>query len=197
MKNFGKAVVKSRYVIFLLGLLLLIPAALGYFNTRVNYDILSYLPKDIETMQGQDILVDQFGVGGFSMVVLEGMDMKDVAELKEKFEGVDHVVNVIWYDRFLDISVPVELLPEKLKSVLNSDFTAETVRESLLYANLTFYESMDGVVYLIDRDICKNIGYYGNIALTKSLVMLDIANDNFNQFITRNPEAVTGTLILN
>ena len=90
-----------------------------------------------------------------------------------------------------------ELLPEKLKSVLNSDFTAETVRESLLYANLTFYESMDGVVYLIDRDICKNIGYYGNIALTKSLVMLDIANDNFNQFITRNPKAVTGTLIWN
>ena len=90
-----------------------------------------------------------------------------------------------------------ELIPEKLKSILKSDFTAEIVQEGLLYANLTFYESMDGFVYLIDRNICKNIGYYGNIALTKSLVMLDIVNDNFNQFITRNPEAVTGTLILN
>lgn len=146
MKNFGKAVVKSRYVIFILALLLLIPSAIGYLNTRVNYDVLSYLPKDIETMKGQDILVDQFGVGGFSMVVVEGMDMKDVSALKEKMEQVDHVVNVIWYDSFMDISVPVDLLPEKLKDAfMNGDCTLLAV---IFDTTTSADETMDAIAQL-------------------------------------------------
>ncbi len=121
MKKLGKAVVKGRIMIFIIGLLLLIPSAFGYFHTRVNYDILSYLPGEIETMKGQDILVEQFGTGAFSMVVLEGMDFRDVSVLKAKMENVDHVEKIIWYDSFADISIPVELLPDKIKDAFIAD----------------------------------------------------------------------------
>ena len=90
--KFGKAVVKYRVPILIVSILLLIPAVLGAFGTRINYDVLSYLPKDIETMKGQDILLDEFGKGGFSMVLLEGMEEKDVAALKKQIESIDHVV---------------------------------------------------------------------------------------------------------
>lgn len=119
MKKFGEFVVKYRILIFLAGILLLVPAAIGYANTRVNYDILSYLPKDIETMKGQDILEEQFGTGAFSMFVVEGMPYKDVAALKEKLEQVDHVKKIIWYDSFSDLSVPLELLPKELTDAFN------------------------------------------------------------------------------
>ena len=121
MKKLGKAVVKGRIMIFIIGLLLLIPSAFGYFHTRVNYDILSYLPGEIETMKGQDILVEQFGTGAFSMVLLEGMDFRDVSVLKAKMENVDHVEKIIWYDSFADISIPVELLPDKIKDAFIAD----------------------------------------------------------------------------
>lgn len=85
MLKFGKKVVKYRIPIFILSLLLLLPAGYGYINTRINYDILSYLPGEIETMKGQDILADEFGTGAYSMFVCEGMDNKDVAKLKEKW----------------------------------------------------------------------------------------------------------------
>ena len=100
MKAFSKGIVKMRYIILIAAIALLIPSAIGYFNTRVNYDILSYLPKDIETMKGQDILAEDFGTGAFSMCVVQGMELKDVAKLKEKIEGVDNVKEVIWYDSF-------------------------------------------------------------------------------------------------
>lgn len=91
MVNFGKKVVKYRVLILILGVLLLIPSVFGYLNTRVNYDVLTYLPDNIETMKGQDILVNDFGTGAFSMFIVDGMEEKDVAELKEKIEKVDHV----------------------------------------------------------------------------------------------------------
>lgn len=100
MLKLGEKIVSARVVILILSLVLLIPAAYGYIKTRVNYDILSYLPKDIETMEGQDILVDQFGTGAFSLYVVEGMEDKDVSALKSKIEKVDHVSKVIWYDSF-------------------------------------------------------------------------------------------------
>ena len=121
MIKFGKGVVKFRIPILILSFLLLIPAAVGYFNTRVNYDILSYLPSDIETMKGQDILLDEFGTGAFSFVVLEGMDDKDIDTLADEIEDVDHVERVLWYDSIADISVPKSLLPDKLYDVFNSD----------------------------------------------------------------------------
>ena len=121
MVNFGKKVVKYRVWILILGVLLLIPSVLGYLNTRVNYDVLTYLPDNIETMKGQDILVNDFGTGAFSMFIVDGMEEKDVAELKEKIEKVDHVANVIWYDSIADISVPMSMLPDDIYDVFNSD----------------------------------------------------------------------------
>ena len=113
--------VKYRVLILILGVLLLIPSVFGYLNTRVNYDVLTYLPDNIETMKGQDILVNDFGTGAFSMFIVDGMEEKDVAELKEKIEKVDHVANVIWYDSIADISVPMSMLPDDIYDVFNSD----------------------------------------------------------------------------
>ena len=121
MVNFGKKVVKYRVLILILGVLLLIPSVFGYLNTRVNYDVLTYLPDNIETMKGQDILVNDFGTGAFSMFIVDGMEEKDVAKLKEKIEKVDHVANVIWYDSISDISVPMSMLPDDIYDVFNSD----------------------------------------------------------------------------
>ena len=121
MIHFGKGVVKFRIPIFIISLLLLIPAAFGYIKTRVNYDILSYLPKDIETMKGQDILEEDFGSGAFALLVVEGMPPKDVAALQEKVEKVDHVKSAIWYNSIADTSIPMKLLPNKLYKKFNSD----------------------------------------------------------------------------
>ena len=121
MVNFGKKVVKYRVLILILGVLLLIPSVFGYLTTRVNYDVLTYLPDNSETMKGQDILVNDFGTGAFSMFIVDGMEEKDVAELKEKIEKVDHVANVIWYDSIADISVPMSMLPDDIYDVFNSD----------------------------------------------------------------------------
>lgn len=121
MVNFGKKVVKYRVLILIFGVLLLIPSVFGYLNTRVNYDVLTYLPDNIETMKGQDILVNDFGTGAFSMFIVDGMEEKNVAELKEKIEKVDHVANVIWYDSIADISVPMSMLPDDIYDVFNSD----------------------------------------------------------------------------
>lgn len=98
MQKFGRGVVKLRVPILIVSVLLLIPSIFGFVSTRINYDILSYLPSDIETMKGQDIMLDEFGKGGFSLVMLDGMDDKDVEKVKEKIEKVDHVCDVLWYD---------------------------------------------------------------------------------------------------
>ena len=100
---------------------MLIPSVFGYINTRVNYDVLYYLPDSIETMQGQDILVDEFGTGAYSMFICEGMENKDVAKLKEQIEDVEHVSKVVWYDSFADISIPMEMLPEDIREAFNAD----------------------------------------------------------------------------
>ena len=121
MVKFGEKIVKHRMAIFVIALLLLIPSAFGYFNTRVNYDILSYLPGDIQTMQGQDILTEEFGTGGFSMFVVEGMENKDIVKLKADIEDVDHVSKVIWYDSLADISIPMSVLPDELKNSFNTE----------------------------------------------------------------------------
>lgn len=121
MIKFGKAVVKCRAVILITSLLLLIPAVFGYIHTRVNYDVLTYLPKEIETMQGQDIMIEDFGIGAFSMLMVDGMEPKDVAALKAEVEKVDHVEKVLWYDSIADISMPQSMLPDKIYKVFNSD----------------------------------------------------------------------------
>ena len=121
MVKFGKQVVKHRVAILIVSFLLLIPSVFGYFHTRVNYDVLTYLPDDIETMQGQDIMLEDFGIGAFSMFMVDGMEDKDVAALKSKIEQVDHVKDVLWYDSISDISVPKSMLPKEIYEVFNSD----------------------------------------------------------------------------
>ena len=121
MVAFGKKVVKFRIPILIISILLLIPAGLGYVNTRVNYDVLTYLLEDIETMQGQDILVKDFGTGAFSMFIVDGMEDKDVSALKAKIEKVDHVQKVLWYDSLADISMPKSMMPKDVYEVFNSD----------------------------------------------------------------------------
>ena len=120
MVKFGKGVVKCRILILILGVLLLIPSLFGMLSTRINYDMLTYLPEDMDTVKGQNILLDDFGKGAFSMVVVEGLETKEVADLKEKFQQVNHVESVIWYDSLMDLSVPMELLPEKYYDAFNN-----------------------------------------------------------------------------
>lgn len=121
MVAFGKKVVKFRIPILIISILLLIPAGLGYVNTRVNYDVLTYLPEDIETMQGQDILVKDFGTGAFSMFIVDEMEDKEVSALKAKIENVEHVQKVLWYDSLADISMPKSMIPKDVYEVFNSD----------------------------------------------------------------------------
>lgn len=123
MIRFGKWVVKHRIPILILGVLLLIPSVFGMINTRINYDVLTYLPDDIDTVQGQNILLDEFGKGGFSLVMVEGMSEKDTVALETKFKEVDHVSTVLWYDDLADISIPMELLPQKYYDAFNKGDT--------------------------------------------------------------------------
>lgn len=121
MQKFGRGVVKFRVPILIVSVLLLIPSIFGFLSTRINYDILSYLPSDIETMKGQDIMLDEFGKGGFSLVMLDGMEDKDVEKVKEKIEKVDHVCDVLWYDTLADVSLPKEVLPDDIYDFFNTD----------------------------------------------------------------------------
>lgn len=136
MIRFGKKVVKFRIPILVVSVLLLIPSVIGYLQTRINYDILSYLPEDIETMQGQEILLDEFGTGAFSVCVVSGMEDKDISVLEEELKEVDHVKDVLWYGSVADLSMPVELLPSDFRDTLRNTDTGS----SLLI--LTFDTSM-------------------------------------------------------
>ena len=144
MEKLGRKIVRFRIPIFIIGLLLLIPSVFGYINTRVNYDVLYYLPDSIETMQGQDILVDEFGTGAYSMFICEGMENKDVAKLKEQIEDVEHVSKVVWYDSFADISIPMEMLPEDIREVFNADDS--TMMFIIFDTTTSADETMDAIV---------------------------------------------------
>lgn len=122
MEKLGRGIVKARIPILVISILLLIPAALGYINTRVNYDILYYLPKEIDTMQGQDILLDEFQKGAYAIVVVDGMHGRELTKLEDKIENVDHVAKLISYNSIVGGDVPLEMIPEKLRSQFyNSD----------------------------------------------------------------------------
>ena len=122
MEKLGRGIVKARIPILVISILLLIPAALGYINTRVNYDILYYLPKEIDTMQGQDILLDEFQKGAYAIVVVDGMHGREITKLEDKIENVDHVAKLISYNSIVGGDIPLEMIPEKLRSQFyNSD----------------------------------------------------------------------------
>lgn len=171
MLKLGEKIVSARVVILILSFVLLIPAAYGYIKTRVNYDILSYLPKDIETMEGQDILVDQFGTGAFSLYVVEGMEDKDISALKEKIENVDHVSKVIWYDSFADLSVPKSMLPDSLYDAFNNDEKDATMMAIIFDDTTSADETMDAIeeIRKISNKQCFLSGMSAVVVDTKKL----------------------------
>ena len=196
MVKFGKKVVKYRVLILIIGVLLLIPSAFGYLNTRVNYDVLTYLPEDIETMVGQDILVNDFGTGAFSMFIVDGMEDKDVSKLKAKIEEVDHVERVLWYDSLADISIPKSMLPSKIYDVFNSetgtmmaiffdegtsaDGTMDAIGEIRSIANeQCFLSGMSAVVTDTKNLAEKETPVYVLIAVLLAVVVLAITMDSF------------------
>lgn len=175
MVKLGRKIVKFRIPIFILSLLLLIPSAIGYINTRVNYDVLYYLPDDIETMKGQDILVDEFGTGAYSMFICEGMKNKDVAALKKKIGGVEHVSKVVWYDSFSDLSVPVEMLPDKIRSALFSDDS--TMMFIIFETTTSADETMDAIgdIRKLAGKQCFVSGMSAIVTDTKNLAESEVA----------------------
>ena len=171
MIKFGKGVVKLRIPILILSILLLIPAGLGYLNTRVNYDILTYLPEDIETMQGQDILLKEFGTGAFSFCVVEGMEAKEIAAMREEIAEVPHVKDVIWYDSFADISIPMELLPDELYEFFNNRETGSTLLAVLYDTSMSADETMDAIeeIRAVVKGDCYISGMSAVVTDTKNL----------------------------
>lgn len=196
MEKLSKLIVKWRHAILVIGILLLIPSAIGYFNTRVNFDILTYLPSEIDTMKGQDILKDEFGTGSYSMIVVEGMEMKDVSALKEKIEDVDHVKQVLWYDSFSDLSVPVDVLPEEVKDAfiqgnatlmfatfdtsLSSDETMQAIEDIRKVTNeQTFVSGMSAIVTDTKNLTNQEQPIYVLIAVILAAIVLGLTMDSW------------------
>ena len=196
MEKFGRKVVQLRILILLISIALLIPSFLGYVGTRVNYDILSYLPKDIETMVGQDILVEEFGTGAFSMFIVEGMEAKEVVRLKEEIEQIEHVEKVVWYDTVMDISIPMEMMPEEIYRAFNSgdatmmaiifdettsaDGTMEAIEDIRRVAGHScFLSGMSAVVTDTKNLSEKEAPIYVCIAILLSCLVLSLTMDSF------------------
>ena len=150
MIKFGKGVVKCRFLILILAFLLLIPSAIGYLKTRINYDILSYLPGEIETMKGQDILLDEFGTGAFSFVVVEGMDDKDLQKIADEIKDVPHVKNVIWYGSVMDFSIPREALPDDIYNFFNNKDADSQLMAVLFDESMSSDGTMDAIQKIND-----------------------------------------------
>lgn len=188
--RFAKAVVKYRIPILIISVLLLIPSVFGMIGTRINYDMLSYLPEDMETVKGQDELLKDFGKGAFSFIIVEDMPDKDISTLKEKIQSVDHVENVIWYDSLADISVPKEILPDRIYNEFNtdhstimavffdtstsSDATMDAIKEIRNIAGKQCFVSGMSAMIADLRSICENEEpvYVGIAVLLACIVML-------------------------
>lgn len=196
MVGFGKWVTRHKWMMIIIAVLLLIPSLIGITKTRINYDVLSYLPDTLETVKGQDILVDEFGMGAFSMVVVEDMELKDVSALKEKLEKVEHVTDILWYDSVFDISVPTEMLPGDLQEALftenatmmivlfdqttSADQTMNAVEDIRKIVNRQcFVSGMSGVVTDIKNIALAEMPIYVVIAALLSLLVLMAAMDSF------------------
>lgn len=194
--KFSRAVVKYRIPIVIISILLLIPSVIGIVKTRINYDILSYLPGDIDTIEGQDIMLDEFGKGGFSFVILEGMDDKDIVKLKEKIEQVDAVGDVLWYDTAADITIPKELLPDDIYDVFNNEdstmmavfFNKSTSADESLDAvaeirkiagEQCFVSGMTAIVEDIKELTNEEMPMYVVIAVILTSIVLAVSMDSF------------------
>ena len=192
--RFSKAVVKHRILILIVVLVLMIPSVLGMAGTRINYDMLDYLPEDMETVIGQNELLEDFGKGAFSFIIVEDMPAKDVAALKEKIEQVDHVETVLWYDSIADLSIPMELLPDKIYNEFNtenatmmavffdtstsSDITMDAIREIRQIAGKQCFLSGMSALVTDLKDLCEKeepiyVGIAVLLACVAMLVFLD------------------------
>lgn len=192
--KFSNAVVKHRVLILIITFLLMVPAVIGMINTRVNYDMLTYLPEDIDTVIGQNEMMSDFGKGAFSLIIVEDMSGKDVSELKAQIEQVDHVENVIWYDSFTDISVPMELLPDDIYKEFNTDnstmiavffdsstsadVTMDAIREIRLICGKQCYVSGMSALVTDLKDLCEEeepiyVGMAVALACAAMLIFLD------------------------
>ena len=194
--KFGKWVVKCRIPILILAIALLVPSTVGMIKTRINYDMLTYLPGDIDTVAGQDILMDEFGKGAFSFVIIEGMNPEDVSSLREDISHVDHVDTVLWYDDFADVSVPMEMLPSKLYDAFNSgdstmlaiffdtstssDDTMEAISEIRNIAGKQCFVSGMSAMVTDLKDLCeKEEPIYVGIAVALACAAMMIFMDNW------------------
>ena len=192
--RFSKAVVKHRILILIVVLVLMIPSVLGMAGTRINYDMLDYLPEDMETVIGQNELLEDFGKGAFSFIIVEDMPAKDVAALKEKIEQVDHVETVLWYDSIADLSIPMEILPDKIYNEFNtenatmmavffdtstsSDITMDAIREIRQIAGKQCFVSGMSALVTDLKDLCEKeepiyVGIAVLLACVAMLVFLD------------------------
>ena len=197
MINFGKGVVKLRIPILIVSIILLFPAALGYFHTRVNYDIPTYLPKEIDTMKGQDILLDEFGTGAFSMCVVEGMEDQDISKMRKNMEKVDHVKKILWYDSLADLSIPKTMLPDKVQdafinedkdatlmviffdSSMSSDETMDAIEELRSVADKQCYISGMSAVVTDTKNLSdKEVPIYVLIAVILAVIVLSLTMDS-------------------
>ena len=198
MLKIAKKIVKFKVPILIISVLLLIPATLGFLNTRINYDILSYLPSDIDTMEGQEILKNDFGTGAFSMCIVENMDEKHVVELEEKIKKVDHVKNVVWYDSVADLSTPIDALPKDIKDAFinaktgstffivtfdtgsSDDETLNAITEIDKVTNKEVIQSGMSSVVADIKTICNTeaVAYVG-IAVLLSVIVLSVTMDSF------------------
>lgn len=193
--KFGKWLTRHKAVVLIIAFLLLIPATIGYVSTRINYDLLSYLPNSLETVSGQDTMVDEFGMGAFSMIVVEDMEKKDIVALKEKLKKVNHVENVIWYDDAMDITVPTEMLPDKLREGLfngnatmmialfdnttSADSTMDAITEMRgIVKKQAFISGMSGVVTDIKNLAMAEMPIYVVVAAVLSLLILLLTMDS-------------------
>ena len=195
MDRLGHFIAKHKVLILIIGFALLIPSVIGTVATRVNYDLLSYLPKSLETVNGQDIMVDQFGMGAFSMIVVKDMELKDVAKLEKEIEELDHVEDVLWYDDVVDLDMPVSMIPKKIRKAFfqddatlmialiddttSSGAAMNCVAEMRKVVNKNcFISGMSGVVNDIKDIALEELPVYVVIAATLSLIILELAMDS-------------------
>lgn len=195
MINVGKWITKHKNIILLITVILLVPAVIGYISTRVNYDVLSYLPKSLETVEGQDIMVDEFGMGAFSMIVVDDMTMKEATELEKQVEAIDHVSDVLWYDDVLDTNIPTEMLPTEIRDAFfngdatmmiaffeettSADSTMDAIEEiRSTVAKNAYASGMSGVVTDIKNLALEEMPIYVLVAAVLCLVVLLITMDS-------------------
>ncbi len=196
MVKVGKWIAKHKYLILLISFLLMIPSVIGMAKTRVNYDILSYLPDTLETIKGQDIMVDEYGMGAFSMVVVENMELKDVQKLEDAYSEIDHVKDVLWYDDVADLSLPVEMIPKDLREAFfkgdatmmlvlfdnttSSDEAMEALTEMRKISNeQCFLSGMTGIVTDIKNLALEEMPAYVVIAALLCFIVLELFTDSF------------------